>query len=378
VATAFRRQRSPTRAGANPADAALAVAAESTPGRPALAVARAPQGGAHDPHLAALPPRPPWGEWFRSDDLDEVREWVARADGEHSRVAHHAGPLGFGLARLRGAMVEVGWGRVGLEKSIRAAGRSVLLHLQTVPGSTYRFGRREHLAGAATAMLVPPGQEFTRRSPPGQTLALVVNPQRLGEEIEARAPADGGGQSLLRAGPLGLGALADAGIVPALNALVQAHAPGGDRGALPHIEAHLVAGLAGVLLRQDAVVRVKPVTGARLRDVEDWIEAHLEQPITVGRLCAVAGVGERALCKLFEARRSMSPMRFVTERRLAAAHARLLAAGSAGAVTEVAIELGFTHVGRFAIAYREVFGESPSETLRRRHRVNEAANHARR
>jgi AraC-like DNA-binding protein len=377
MATAFRPQRSPARASANPADAGLAAAAASTPGRPALAIARVPQGGAQDPSRAALPAPPPWAGWFRSDDLDEVREWVARADVEHSRVAHRSGPLGFEMARLRGATVEVGWSRVGLEKTIRGAGTSVLLHLQTMPGSTYRFGRREHLSNAATAMLVPPGLEFTRRSPPGQALALAVDPQRLGEEVEARASADGGAQSLLRGGPLGFDALADAGIVPALNALVQAHAPGGDRGALPHIEARLVAGLADALLRQDAVVRVKPVTGARLGDVEDWIEAHLQQPITVGRLCAVAGVGERALCKLFEARRGMSPMRFVTERRLAAAHARLMTAGAAGAVTEVASELGFTHLGRFAIAYREMFGESPSETLRRRRRVHEAVNNAR-
>jgi transcriptional regulator GlxA family with amidase domain len=138
-----------------------------------------------------------------------------------------------------------------------------------------------------------------------------------------------------------------------------------------------VAGLAGALLRQDAVVRVKPVTGARLNDVEDWIEAHLTQPITLGRLCEVAGVGERALCKVFESRRGMPPMRFVTERRLAAAHARLVTVGEARDVTEVASELGFTHLGRFAIVYREVFGESPSETLRRCRRGHEAASNAR-
>jgi AraC-like DNA-binding protein len=73
----------------------------------------------------------------------------------------------------------------------------------------------------------------------------------------------------------------------------------------------------------------------------------------------------------------MSPMRFVTERRLAAAQARLATAGAARDVTEVAAELGFSHLGRFAIAYREVFGESPSQTLRRRRRAHEAANNAR-
>lgn len=34
-------------------------------------------------------------------------------------------------------------------------------------------------------------------------------------------------------------------------------------------------------------------------------------------------------------------------------------------VTEVAHHCGFVHTGRFAIAYRRAFGESPSTTLRR-------------
>jgi len=46
-------------------------------------------------------------------------------------------------------------------------------------------------------------------------------------------------------------------------------------------------------------------------------------------------------------------------------------------VTDVASALGFTHLGRFAIAYREVLGESPSQTLRRRRRGPAAASKAR-
>ena len=33
-------------------------------------------------------------------------------------------------------------------------------------------------------------------------------------------------------------------------------------------------------------------------------------------------------------------------------------------VTEVAMKWGFHHLGRFSAAYRQRFGESPSETLR--------------
>jgi AraC-like DNA-binding protein len=33
-------------------------------------------------------------------------------------------------------------------------------------------------------------------------------------------------------------------------------------------------------------------------------------------------------------------------------------------VTDVATELGFLELGRFAVKYRQIFGETPSSTLR--------------
>jgi transcriptional regulator GlxA family with amidase domain len=77
-------------------------------------------------------------------------------------------------------------------------------------------------------------------------------------------------------------------------------------------------------------------------------------------------VGERSLQQAFLARRGMSPMRFVVERRLHRAHARLSGSGRRDSVSAVALECGFGHLGRFGTLYREVYGEPPSQTLRRR------------
>ena len=109
------------------------------------------------------------------------------------------------------------------------------------------------------------------------------------------------------------------------------------------------------------------IDASRLASVEAWIDAHLEEPITLGRLCEIAGVGERALQKAFEPRRGMSPMRFVVERRLAAVRRLLESAGPGDGVTDVAIRLGF-HFRRFAGLYSELFGETPSQTLVRSRR----------
>jgi AraC-like DNA-binding protein len=321
-----------------------------------------------DPRPSSISAPPPWAERFRSDDLDEVREWVGRTGGEHSRVAHDAGPLGFDLASVSGKTMSLGWGRVGVEKTIRGASAGVLLHFSTMPGSAYRFGRSERRAGADEAVLVAAGQEFTRRSPPGQTVSLQVDARWLTSELAARLAAESS-ELLLRSGAITLGATGRAELLAALGRFVQASSRGSDLGLLLHSEARLVAVVARLLQHQDVVVRARPVTGRRIAELEDWIESHLEEPITLGRLCGVAGVGERALAKIFEARRGMSPMRYVTERRLAAARSRMLRASGADEVTEIATDLGFTHLGRFAIAYREVFGESPSQTLRRGRRV---------
>jgi AraC-like DNA-binding protein len=44
----------------------------------------------------------------------------------------------------------------------------------------------------------------------------------------------------------------------------------------------------------------------------------------------------------------------------------LLEGGDCGDVTHLAARWGFTHLGRFASSYQKIFGEKPSQTLRRR------------
>lgn len=65
----------------------------------------------------------------------------------------------------------------------------------------------------------------------------------------------------------------------------------------------------------------------------------------------------------------MSPFEYIKARRLNAVRQALVAADSSrDRVTLIALNNGFTHLGRFSVDYREHFGESPSETLARRWR----------
>jgi AraC-like DNA-binding protein len=104
---------------------------------------------------------------------------------------------------------------------------------------------------------------------------------------------------------------------------------------------------------------------ARLNQVEEWILANLDMPISRDKLCAVSGLQVRALSRYFAHTYGKSPMRFVRDRRLDAIYRVLLAADPAEVtVTHTAVDFGCYHLGRFAADYRAAFGESPIDTLR--------------
>ena len=94
-------------------------------------------------------------------------------------------------------------------------------------------------------------------------------------------------------------------------------------------------------------------------------ESQSDQLLTVSELARHSGVAERTLRNAFRNCYGLSPMEYLRIRRLHEAR-RLLRAScpEAKTVTQVAFSLGFWDLGRFARAYRQLFGELPSETLR--------------
>ncbi|MGY3621426.1 AraC family transcriptional regulator [Bradyrhizobium sp. USDA 10063] len=99
---------------------------------------------------------------------------------------------------------------------------------------------------------------------------------------------------------------------------------------------------------------------------EETLSEHVDSKSNMPALCAEIGVPERSLrfcCTKFL---GVSPRRYFLLRRLNKARCALRRADpTITSVAEVARNHQFLELGRFAVAYRTAFGESPSVTLQR-------------
>ena len=102
-----------------------------------------------------------------------------------------------------------------------------------------------------------------------------------------------------------------------------------------------------------------------LRRVEEYLEAHCDQPITVRDLAEVAGVSVSALYAGFKRHRGYAPLKFLEEIRLRRVRDALLMGLPGTTVKEVGLLWGFNNPSGLSRAYGRRFGETPSETLRR-------------
>jgi AraC family ethanolamine operon transcriptional activator len=100
-----------------------------------------------------------------------------------------------------------------------------------------------------------------------------------------------------------------------------------------------------------------------------FIDDQLGRSIRIGDICRATGVSERTLQYAFQAEYGLTPIQFVRVKRLGRARRELLKSKpSVGAVARIAGASGYGHGGQFAADYRDLFGERPSETLRREFR----------
>lgn len=103
----------------------------------------------------------------------------------------------------------------------------------------------------------------------------------------------------------------------------------------------------------------------RMLELLDWILANLQHPIRLTDLEARSGLARRTLQKWFKKRFGLGPMQWLRQQRLR--QARQLIESSAGTfrLGAVAQACGYVNPASFSRDFHELFGERPSDCMRR-------------
>ncbi|MGO2354253.1 MAG: AraC family transcriptional regulator [Marinomonas foliarum] len=98
--------------------------------------------------------------------------------------------------------------------------------------------------------------------------------------------------------------------------------------------------------------------------VRNYVLDNITADITIDELAKVCQISRKSLYNLFEREAGLTPSAYIRRLKLESIHSELKNNERIRNVTQVALEYGFTNLGRFSAQYREQIGELPSQTLR--------------
>lgn len=328
------------------------------------------------PNLAGVGLADVAGQRFMSNDRDEVRGYVGRMYCDHSLDLVNAdGRLDTRIAHLRCGGVALTDMSYGADVMIDA-GRLEDFYLVQIPvagRSGLSLGGKHGDYGPGRASVQNPQVPLAMYWS-GDCRKLVLRYDRAGFERFVEACVGRPLRGCVDFEPWfdtdsRLGAM----LIQQVQAVIGMARHGAAGGAVPALlERHLETTLMGMLLflqPHDLTAQLTQATPgadpAPVRRVRDYLEAHAHEPIDLADLVAVAGVPLRTLHHQFRHVLGVSPMQLLRDIRLDRVRAELASPHETTNVTQAAMNWGFEHLGRFAVAYRRRFGETPRETLGR-------------
>ena len=111
-------------------------------------------------------------------------------------------------------------------------------------------------------------------------------------------------------------------------------------------------------------IAVTPVDEEFLERLQQVVEENMEdEDFQVGELCHKIGIGERQLYRKLQALLGCTPAAYIRQIRLD--RAKQLLEKGAGTVSEITFMVGYGNTSAFARAFREAFGKTPSEFLKK-------------
>jgi AraC family transcriptional regulator, ethanolamine operon transcriptional activator len=138
---------------------------------------------------------------------------------------------------------------------------------------------------------------------------------------------------------------------------------------LESMEGELLLAIRSMVLAEE-----KPITASAgrpiiprdevVRSAKFLLDESSDNHVPAGSLAAAAGVSERTMRNIFHDYYGVAPLRYLKLRRLHMVRSALKQADPhRHTVTDVVKQFGIWELGRFAQAYRRLFGETPSQTL---------------
>lgn len=267
---------------------------------------------------------------LRLGGVDVARERVQRTVSVHGTPPAHS--IGFGLVAGSGQ---------GATYRGRPSEPDTLLYQVANEDLDARFrGTMLSFVVDAEVLRRRMGTEALDAALRRDRLPLTVREARGLRALSQIGLAECGVRSELLASPAASSALADQLVTRLVDALVRA----------PGCEA------------RRARPGPRPQRLAAAETAAGFIAANLDRRLTIDELVRVSSVKERALRSGFLERFGQTPQAYIASLRLNAVRRELRWGGTTRTVTEIATRHGFWHLGRFAQAYRRLFGELPSET----------------
>ena len=118
----------------------------------------------------------------------------------------------------------------------------------------------------------------------------------------------------------------------------------------PELESPYVSG--------EDLVRNPRLPAQRLKRVFEYVDAHLDENITLAELAQDLNLSVYYFATLFKKTTGLSPHQYILHRRVS--RARQLLRNTDLSVLDVSLDLGFQHQNNFARAFRRVTGMTPT------------------
>lgn len=285
----------------------------------------------------------------------------------HIRLPHHGHPEAC-LDHRKFASLDLCRISYGGEVRVMSPALENVFHLQILLRGhcLWRRGRAERLLGPGELLLINPDEPVDLAYSADCEKFILKLPNRLLESVcdEQRWQRPSEGVRFIHSHYQLLALEGFAGLLAMVCHEAEASEP------LLRVQEHysqIVASKLLTLMPTNVSREAISSQGITFDRIAGYIEGNLKLDISSEQLARMASMSLRSLYALFERNAGTTPKMYIRQKKLERIHANLADANCpVRSITELAMDYGFVHLGRFSENYKSLFGELPSDTLKRR------------